>query len=322
MRAVQIIKPGGPDSLILRELESPPTRPGHLIVKTQWAGVNFIDVYQRSGRYPLELPETLGLEGYGVVTNVGEGVTGFSEGDSVAWAWAQGSYADFVSVPADKAYRVPDEIDGDVACAAMMQGITAHYLVTSVYPASAGDTALVHAAAGGVGLLLTQMLAARGVIVIGTVSTPAKEEAARHAGARHIIRYDQGDFAPQVEEITGGKKCDVVYDSVGVSTFEGSLQCLAPRATLALFGAASGPVPPFDLQRLSALGSIYITRPTIAHFLRTPEENTWRSREVFSAILDGSLSISIGGIYEVGAASQAHRDIESRATSGKLLLKM
>lgn len=322
MRAVQIVEPGGPDALILRELETLPTRPGHLIVKTEWAGVNFIDVYQRSGRYPLELPETLGFEGYGVVTNVGEGVTGFSEGDSVAWAWAQGSYADFVSVPADKAYPVPDGIDGDIACAAMMQGITAQYLVTSVYPASAGDTALVHAAAGGVGLLLTQMLVARGVIVIGTVSSAAKEEAARHAGAHHIIRYDDGDFAPQVAEITKGKKCEVVYDSVGVNTFEGSLQCLAPRGTLALFGAASGPVPLFDLQRLSALGSIYITRPTIAHFLKTPEESTWRSREVFSAILDGSLVISVGGIYELGKVSQAHRDIESRATSGKLLLKI
>jgi len=320
MRAIQLTNPGSPDILTDTTAAMPVPLDSQILVRNLWAGVNYIDTYQRSGRYPLDLPVTLGLEGAGVITEVGSEVLGFERGNRVAWAWAQGSYAEYVAVPADKATLIPEGIPDDVACAAMMQGITAQYLVTSVYPAKEGDTALVHAAAGGVGLLLTQMLAARGVTVIGTVSTEAKAAAALDAGATHVIRYNHEDFASRVQEITAGRKCDVVYDSVGVTTFEGSLTCLAPRATLALFGAASGPVPPFDLQRLSALGSIIVTRPTIAHFLQTAEENRWRSQEVFDAITAGTVHITVGGKYPLSNASQAHHDIESRATSGKLLL--
>lgn len=320
MKAIQISSPGSPDVMHEVDVDPPAATPGHVVVKVDVAGVNFIDTYQRAGRYPMELPVTLGLEGVGEVVALGEGVDHLAAGDVVAWAWAQGSYAEFALVSQDKAVLVPEGLAVDDAASVMMQGITAHYLTTSVYDAQPGDIALVHAAAGGAGLLLCQMLSARGVEIVGTVSSEAKANAALAAGASHIIRYDRVDFVDEVTAITAGKKCDVVYDGVGASTFEGSLQCLVARGTLALYGAASGPVPPFDLQRLSGLGSLIVTRPTIAHFLRTREENQWRASEVFKAVRAGNLQITIDRHYKLTEAADAHRDIESRKTIGKLLL--
>ena len=322
MRAIRLHAPGTPDVLSVDTVDDPTPGAGHILVSNEFAGVNFIDTYQRSGRYPLPLPLTLGMEGAGTVTALGEGVTGFAVGDRVAWASAQGSYADLVVVNADKAAPIPDSIPTDIAAAALLQGMTSHYLITSTYEAQRGDIALVHAAAGGVGLVITQMLAKRGVTVIGTVSTEKKAEAATQAGATHIIRYDTENVADRVHEITGGEKCHVVYDGVGQATFEGSLESLRPRGTLALFGAASGPVPPFDLQRLSLLGSLFITRPTLASYIQTAEEHRWRSGEVFDDIASGALTITIGGRYPLEDAAAAHRDLESRATSGKLLLEI
>ena len=322
MRAVQISSSGGPEVLSLTEVEKPEPAPTQLLVRNLWAGINYIDIYQRSGRYPLEYPVTLGLEGSGEVVAVGSDVTTFKVGDLVCWGWAQGSYAEYTLVNQDKAVQVPSGVSMDIAAAAMMQGLTAHYLITSVYQATSGDYALVHAAAGGAGLFLCQMLKARGVQVIGTVSNQAKEELARAAGAAHVIRYDKEDFEQRVNEITLGQKCDVVYDSVGKDTFEASLKCLKPRGTLALFGAASGAVPPFDLQRLSSLGSLNITRPTLAHFIQDSEELQWRCKEIFDEVTAGRLKVSVSKKYELEEAKQAHIDIESRATSGKLLLKI
>jgi NADPH:quinone reductase len=322
VRAVQIHTPGDIDQLVTTEVDTPPVGPDQILVAVEWAGVNFIDTYQRSGRYPLDLPATIGMEGSGIVTAVGDAVTRFSVGDRAAWAWGQGSYADQVVVDQDKAAKVPDGIALDTAAAAMLQGMTAHYLITSVYPVKAGDTALVHAAAGGVGLLLCQMLASRGVTVIGTVSTDQKAEAATRAGAHHIIRYDRESVAQRVTEITSGALCHVVYDGVGQATFEDSLTCLRVRGSLALFGASSGPVPPFDLQRLSVLGSLIVTRPTLSHFVANAEDHDWRAGEVFADITAGNLTITIGGVYDLEDAGQAHRDLESRATSGKLLLRV
>jgi NADPH:quinone reductase len=322
MRAVQISSAGGPEVLSLTEVEKPEPAPTQLLVRNVWAGINYIDIYQRSGRYPLEYPVTLGLEGSGEVVAVGSDVTTFKVGDLVCWGWAQGSYAEYTLVNQDKAVQVPSGVSMDIAAAAMMQGLTAHYLITSVYQATSGDYALVHAAAGGAGLFLCQMLKARGVQVIGTVSNQAKEELARAAGAAHVIRYDKEDFEQRVNEITLGQKCDVVYDSVGKDTFEASLKCLKPRGTLALFGAASGAVPPFDLQRLSSLGSLNITRPTLAHFIQDSEELQWRCKEIFDEVTAGRLKVSVSKKYELEEAKQAHIDIESRATSGKLLLKI
>lgn len=322
MRAIRIHSPGDTNVLSVDTVDPPKPGPGQILVTNEFAGVNFIDTYQRSGRYPLPLPATLGMEGAGTVATLGEGVTGFAVGDRVAWAWGQGSYSDQVVTQADKTAHIPDGIPTDIAAAAMLQGMTSHYLITSVYEAKRGDIALVHAAAGGVGLVITQMLTRRGVTVIGTVSTDKKAAAATKAGAAHIIRYDTEDVPQRVADITGGDKCHVVYDGVGQATFEGSLDSLRPRGTLALFGAASGPVPPFDLQRLSPLGSLFITRPTLGHFIQTSEEHQWRAGEVFDDIASGALTITIGGRYALEDAATAHRDLESRATSGKLLLEM
>lgn len=322
MKAVRIHQPGGPEVLTLETLPDPAPGHGEIVVRVEHAGVNFIDTYHRSGRYPLDLPITLGMEGAGTVSALGDGVTGFEVGDRVAWGFTQGSYADMIALDHTKVVRLPDGVTTELAAAAMLQGMTAHYLVTSVYSAGPETVALVHAAAGGVGLLLTQMLAQRGATVIGTVSTDEKAHAARQAGCHHIIRYDREDLAQGVSDITSGKKCHVVYDGVGQSTFEGSLASLRPRGVLALFGASSGPVPPFDLLRLGPLGSLSVTRPTLAHFVATPDEHQWRAGDVLSSIADGTLSITIGGRYGLDLVADAHRDLESRATSGKLLLRV
>jgi NADPH2:quinone reductase len=320
MKAIAINRVGGPEVLEHLELAAPVPGASDLLVKTSWAGVNYIDIYQRSGSYPQIYPTTLGLEGSGQIIAVGSAVTGFSVGDWVCWAWAQGSYAELTVVNQEKAFLIPKGVTSKVAAAAMMQALTAHYLMTSVYPAKAGDTALVHAAAGGVGLVLCQMLRSRGVRVLGTVSSAEKESLALAAGAADVIRYDREDFQERVLTLTDNKKCHVVYDGVGATTFEGSVNCLAPRGTLALFGASSGPVPPFDLQRLGTLGSLVITRPSLAHFIQNRDELAWRCNEIFTDITSGSLNISIAREYSLEDAEQAHRDLESRMTSGKLLL--
>jgi NADPH2:quinone reductase len=322
MRAVQIRNAGGPEALMALEIPTPKINGTEVLVRNDFAGVNYIDVYQRSGMYPMTLPVTLGLEGAGEIVALGDSVTGLKMGDRVSWGWAKNSYAEYVSISQDSAVLIPAGISTQIAAAAMMQCTTAHYLVTSVYKAKSGDTALVHAASGGVGLILCQMLSARGVRVIGTVSNSEKAELASKAGAWEVIRYDEVDFAASVYEITKGEKCEVVYDGVGASTFEGSLQCLKPRGTLALFGAASGAVPPFDLQRLGGLGSLVITRPTIAHFISSKEELLRRTSEIFEDIESGRLKIEVGGIYDLEDAQQAHKDLESRTTRGKLLLRI
>ncbi|MEV0702146.1 quinone oxidoreductase [Saccharopolyspora sp. NPDC050389] len=320
MRAIRVAANGGPEVLEYSEAELSDPQPGQLLVEVAAAGVNFIDTYQRSGIYSMKLPFTPGSEGAGKVVAVGPDVTGFDVGDRVAWAMAPGSYAERALVPADKAVRVPDGVDDRTAAAALLQGLTAHYLITSTYPVRTGETALVHAAAGGMGLLLTQLIKSRGANVIGTVSTAEKEELAREAGADEIIRYTEEDVAQEVSDLTDGRGVDVVYDGVGKTTFDASLASLRPRGMLALFGASSGPVPPVDPQRLNAAGSVFLTRPSLAHHILTREELDWRAEELFGWIAGGTLKIRIGGTYPLPDARRAHEDLEGRRTTGKLLL--
>jgi NADPH:quinone reductase len=321
MRAIQVRGNGGPEVLEPAEVDDPRPGPGELLVEVAAAGVNYIDTYQRSGLYPVDLPFVPGLEGAGTVVEVGEGVAGFSPGGRVAWASALGSYAERVVVPAAAAVPVPDGVDDDVAAGALLQGMTAHYLVTSTYPVREGDAVLVHAAAGGVGLLLTELAKARGARVIGTVSTEEKEKLARQAGADEIVRYTEvADVAAEVRRLTGGEGVAAVYDGVGANTFDASLASLRPRGMLALFGASSGPVPPFDLQRLNAGGSLFLTRPSLGHHTATRDELTWRAGEVFDAIGRKELTIRIGGRYPLADARRAHEDLQGRRTTGKLVL--
>jgi NADPH2:quinone reductase len=320
MKALVVSQHGGPEVLTYSDVPEPVITPTELLVKVAAAGINYIDTYQRSGLYAMTLPYTPGLEGAGTVLEVGSEVTGFAVGDTVAWTSNLGSYAEVVALDASKAVIVPSGIEPTQAAQAMLQGITAHYLITSVFDVKPGTTALVHAAAGGVGLLLCQMITARGGTVIGTVSTEAKAAAASAAGAAHIIRYDQEDFMPRVRELTGEIGVDVVYDGVGASTFEGSLRSLKPRGMMALFGQASGAVGPFDPQILNSLGSLSLTRPSLMNFIQTREELQWRASEVFEAMLSGGLTMTLGGSYPLAEAAQAHRDLEARKSSGKLIL--
>lgn len=283
------------------------------------AGVNYIDTYQRSGIYPKQTPFVLGMEGAGQVLGVGPDVTGFSVGDRVAWMDGPG-YAEQVVIKADVAVPIPDALDDETAAAVLLQGVTAQYLVASTYPIKEGDTALVHAAAGGVGLLLVQLASARGAKVFGTVSTVDKEKLAREAGADEVIRYTEVDFTEETRRLTDGRGVDVVFDSVGKTTFDGSLASLARRGMLVLFGASSGPVPPVDPQRLNAAGSIFLTRPKTGDHTVTSEELRWRAGEVFDAVAAGTLSVRIGGRYPLAQARQAHEDLQGRRTTGKLLL--
>lgn len=295
--------------------------PGEALVAVDASGVNFIDVYQREGRYPNETPFVLGSEGSGVVSAVGPDVEDVAVGDRVAWAMTIGSAATRAVVPATRLVPVPDGVDGETAAAAMLQGMTAHYLVTDTFSVRSGTRALVHAAAGGVGQLLTQLITARGGRVIATAGTDDKCEVARGRGAEVAINYSQvDDLADAVREATGGTGVDVVYDGVGASTFEASLTSLRPRGLLALYGAASGPVPPFDLQRLNALGSLFVTRPSLAHYIATREELLRRGREVFAAVADGTLHVEIGGRYALEEAATAYDALESRSSTGKLIL--
>ncbi|TWG08266.1 quinone oxidoreductase family protein [Saccharopolyspora dendranthemae] len=321
MRAIRVATNGGPEVLELGEVEVPEPGPGQLLVDVAAAGVNFIDTYQRSGVYSMQLPFTPGSEGAGEIVAVGPDVDGFSVGERVAWAMAPGSYAEKALVPASIAVKVPEGVSADTAAAAMLQGMTAHYLVTSTHRVATGETALVHAAAGGMGLLLTQLIKARGANVIGTVSTDEKERLAREAGADEIIRYTDADVAAEVSDLTDGRGVDVVYDGVGKSTFEASLASLRPRGTLALFGASSGPVPPVDPQRLNSSGSLFLTRPSLAHHILTRDELDWRAGEVFDWIAEGTITIRVGDTYPLADARKAHEDLEGRRTTGKLLIR-
>jgi len=320
MRAIQVGKTGGPEVLELVDLPKPEPKAGEVLVKVEAAGVNFIDTYLREGRYPAELPFVLGQEGAGVVAAVGDDVVRFGIGDRVAWSGTRGAYAEFASVPVAGLLRVPEGISLEDAAAVMLQGLTAHYLAHDTYAIQAGDTVLIHAGAGGVGLLLTQMAKMLGARVITTVSTEAKAELSRGAGADHVILYTQQNFVEEVKRITDGDGLPVVYDSVGKTTFEDSLKCLRPRGLMALFGASSGAVPPFDLIRLSTMGSLYVTRPTMKDYLRTREELERRTADVFGWMARGKLKVRIGHRYPLAEAAQAHRDLEGRKTTGKVLL--
>ncbi len=304
----------------LVELPVPQPKPNEAVVKLAASGVNFIDVYQREGRYKIPLPSVLGQEGAGVVNSLGAGVKDVKIGDLVAWTGLLGSYAEYAAVAADRLVPIPAGVTDQQAAAAMLQGMTAHYLSHDTYPLKRGETALVHAAAGGVGLLLVQMAHHIGARVIATVSTDQKAKLAREAGADEIILYTQTDFEAETKRLTGGRGVDVVYDSVGKTTFEKGLNVLRPRGTMALFGGSSGAVPPFDLITLSQKGSLYVTRPTLVHFIASREELMARSGAVFGMVAAGNLKLRIEHTYSLADAPQAHRDLEGRKTTGKLLL--
>src|ERR1022692_3779802 len=320
MRAIMVRKTGGPEVLEPAELPDPQPGPGQLLVKVAAAGVNFMDIYQRQGRPPYapELPYVPGAEGAGTVAAAGPDVTGFATGDRVAWTGVPGSYAALAVLPADRAVPVPDGVDLQVAAAVLLQGMTAHYLSNDTFPVGDGDPVVVHAAAGGVGLLLTQMVKMRGGIVIATTSSAEKAVLARQAGSDHLAGYD--DFAAVTRQVTGGAGAAAVYDGVGLTTFEDSLSALRPRGYLVLYGAASGPVPAFELQRLAAGGSLYITRPTLGSYLAGRDELLGRTSDLFSWIGQGRLPVRIGGTYPLGDAARAHEDLGGRRTTGKLIL--
>ncbi|WP_432490950.1 quinone oxidoreductase family protein [Kineococcus auxinigenes] len=318
MRAVQITATGGPEVLTLVEVPEPEPGPGQVLVAVEAAGVNFIDTYRRSGVYPLDLPAVLGSEGAGRVVRAGEGVEGFAPGDLVAWKEGSGSYAERALVAADELVPVPAGVDARTAAAVLLQGLTAHYLATDTFRVTEGTWALVHAAAGGVGLLLTQLVRLRGGRVLATTSTQDKAEPALAAGAEEVVPY--ADAARRARELTGGRGVDVVYDGVGKDTFDASLSALRPRGLLALYGGSSGQVPPFDVQRLNAAGSLFLTRPTLASYTQDRAELLARTEELFGWVADGRLRVRIGGTHPLERARRAHEELQGRRTTGKLLL--
>jgi len=320
MKAIHVKEPGGPEKMELVEVAKPQPAPGQALVRLGAIGVNFIDVYFRMGRYKADLPIVLGNEGAGTVESAGAGVTEVAPGDRVAWSMQRGSYADYAVVPVAMLVKIPERVSFEAAAAAMLQGMTAHYLTHSTFALKSGDTCLVHAAAGGAGGLVVQMAKMLGARVFGTVSTEAKARIAREAGADETILYTQQDFEAEVKRLTGGRGVDVVYDSVGQTTFAKSLDSLRPRGMLALFGQSSGPVPPFDPNILNGKGSLFLTRPSLAHYLLSREELLWRAGDVLQWIEAGKLRLRIERTYPLGEAAAAHRDLESRATAGKLLL--
>lgn len=320
MWGIQISKQGGPEVMEWRELPDPEAGPGEIVVDVAAAGLNYIDTYQRSGLYPMQLPFTPGLEGSGTVVSVGEGATGPSPGERVAWTASIGSYAHRVKMPADNAVTVPAGVDLETAAAVPLQGMTAHYLAIDTFPLSAGDRCLVHAGAGGVGLLLIQIAKLRGAEVFTTVGTPEKAELAAAAGADHTILYRDVDFAAAITEIAGDRPLDVVYDGVGKSVFAQSLTLLRPRGMMVTFGNASGPVEPVSPLDLSANGSIFLTRPTLFHYVANHDELQRRADDLFGWIADGKLDIRIGARFDLAAAPDAHRALEGRQTTGKVLL--
>ncbi len=320
MKAIRVESYGGPNQLVYKDLAKPEAQPHEALVKLEAIGVNFIDVYHRTGLYPLSLPFTPGSEASGTVESIGSEVSDIAIGDRVAYAMNVGSYAEYAAVPAARLVKMPDGIDAQAGAAAMLQGMTAHYLSASTYPLKSGDTALVHAAAGGVGLLLIQMAKRAGARVFGTVSTPEKARLAREAGADEVILYTEQDFQKEVRRMTDGKGVQVVYDSVGKTTFMKSLDSLAPRGLLALFGQSSGSVPPFDAALLAQRGSLYLTRPSLAHYVLTREELLWRAGDVLKWITTGELKLRIEKTFPLSEAAEAHRQLEGRKTTGKILL--
>ena len=320
MKAIQISEAGGPDVLKLVELPIPEPGPGQVLLRVEATGVNFVEVYFRKGIYKAAFPLIPGSEAAGTIEELGPGVTGFAAGDAVVSTSVMGSYAEYALVPAAQLVKVPAGLSMESAAAVLLQGMTAHYLAFSTYPLKAGDTALVHAGAGGVGLLLTQIAKRIGARVITTVSTAAKAELSREAGASDVILYTEQDFEAEVKRLTGGKGVDVVYDSVGKTTFDKSLNCLHPRDMVALFGASSGPVPPFDLQQLNSKGSLYVTRPSMWHYIATRAELEWRSGDVLTWAAKGELKLRMEHTYQLAEAAQAHIDLEARKTTGKVLL--
>ncbi len=320
MKAVQIQETGGPEVLRLVDLPIPQPGPGQVLLRVEATGVNFVEIYFRKGVYKAALPFTPGTEAAGTVEELGPGVSGFAAGDLVASASVLGSYAEYALVPAAQLVKVPAGLAPEKAAAVMLQGMTAHYLAYSTFPLKAGDTALIHAGAGGVGLLLTQMAAKIGARVFTTVSTRSKAELSRESGAAEVILYNEQDFEAEVKRLTNGKGVDVVYDSVGRTTFEKSLNCLRPRGLLALFGAASGPVPPFDLAQLNTKGSLFLTRPSLWHYLATRSELEWRSGDVLNWAAKGELKLRTEHTYPLAEAAQAQIDLEERKTTGKILL--
>ena len=320
MRAIRVHGYGGPEVLTWEEQATPSPEAGQALVRLEAVGVNYIDIYHRTGLYKNPLPFTLGLEGAGVVEGVGAGVSEVRVGERVAYQGVQGSYATHALVPAARLVALPAGLDARTGAAAMLQGMTAHYLVHDTYPLKPGETALLHAAAGGVGLLLIQMAKRRGTRVLGTVSTPEKARLAKEAGADEVIQYTTQDFETEVRRLTGGRGVQVVYDSVGKTTFEKSLNVLAPRGTLVLFGQASGPVPPVDLGILAGKGSLYVTRPTLGHYVATREELLRRAGDVLGWVQAGELTLRIEHTFPLARAAEAHRALEGRRTTGKVLL--
>ena len=321
MKAIHILATGGPEVLREVELPIPQPGPGQVLIRVEAVGVNFIEIYFRKGTYKAALPLVPGSEAAGTVEELGPGVTGFKAGDLVASVGVLGSYAEYALVPASALVKVPPSLSPEQAAAAMLQGMTAHYLAFSTHPLKSGETCLIHAGAGGVGLLLTQIAHRIGARVITTVSTPEKAELSREAGADEVIPYTEKEFETEVKRLTGGKGVEVVYDSVGRSTFEQSLNCLKPRGLLALFGGSSGPVPPFDPIQLSQKGSLFITRPTLWHYIATRAELEWRSSEILGWAASGDLKLRTEHMYPLSEAARAQTDLEARRTTGKLLLE-
>jgi NADPH:quinone reductase len=321
MKAIRVHTPGGPEALQLDEIPDPTPREGEAVVRVEAAGLNFIDVYFRTGLYKsASLPFTLGQEAAGTVAAVGPGVTEVAVGDRVAWSGVQGAYAELAVVPAARLVKLPEGVSARQGAAAMLQGMTAHYLACSTYPLQPGDTCVVHAAAGGVGQLLCQIAKLRGARVFGTVSTEEKARIAREAGADEVIRYTEQDFAAEVKRLTDGRGVQVIYDGVGRQTFDKGLDCLARRGMMVLFGASSGPVPPFDPQILNAKGSLFLTRPSLGHYIATREELVERAGDVLGWIAEGKLRLSIDREVPLAEAAEAHRALEARETKGKVLL--
>jgi NADPH2:quinone reductase len=320
VQAIQIAQIGGPEVLTLREMPTPAPGPGEVLIKIEACGVNFIDIYFREGRYPSPLPFIPGQEAAGTVVALGPRVAGVAVGDRVAWCMVQGTYAQLAVAPADKVIPIPDSVTTHEAAAAILQGMTAHYLALSTYKIRPGDPVLIHAGAGGVGLLLIQIARQLGARIFTTVSTEEKAQLARDAGADEVILYTQEDFVAKVKELTADAGLPVVYDSVGKTTFEGSLSCLRPRGLCVLFGGASGAVPPFDLIRLSTMGSLYVTRPTLKHYAASREELEWRAGDVFRWIAEGKLKFRLEHTYPLAEAAQAQIDLAARKTTGKVLL--
>lgn len=320
MKAIRVHETGGPEKLIYTDVPVPTPGPGQARVKVHAIGLNYIDVYYRTGLYKASLPFTPGMEAAGVVDAVGENVRGVAPGERVAYAMNLGAYGEYALASAWQLVKLPDEVDFATGAAVMLQGMTAQYLTHSTFPLQSGQTALVHAAAGGVGLLLIQIAKLIGARVIGTVSNDEKAALARTAGADHVIRYDRVDFEAEVKKITDGRGVEVVYDSVGSATFEKSLNSLRRRGTMVLFGQSSGPVPPVDLNILSAKGSIYVTRPSLAHYTSTPEELNWRAGDLFKWIAEGKLKLRIDRTFPLNEAAKAHQALEARETKGKVLL--